>query len=76
MSGSFGCLVKVKKWQMQIQSVLESKKVPFELVDVAADEKARDHMRKVSGKSAVPQVFVDGKFKGVRQYRVCALILL
>jgi glutaredoxin len=34
-------------------------------VDIAADEFAKEDMKKGSGKGTVPQIFVDGKFKGV-----------
>jgi glutaredoxin-related protein len=35
------------------------------LIDVAADEKAKEQMKAISGKALVPQVHVNGKFKGV-----------
>jgi glutaredoxin-related protein len=35
------------------------------LKDVAADERFKDEMKAASGKATVPQVFVDGKYKGV-----------
>ena len=34
-------------------------------MDIAADEEGKEDMKKASGKGTVPQVFVDGKFKGV-----------
>jgi glutaredoxin len=55
---------------------LDAKKVAYDTVDIAADEKAREHMRAVSGKALIPQIFVDGKYKGVRlQYTLCGLRL-
>jgi glutaredoxin len=57
--------VNYRKSQQQITDVLTAKKVPFETVDVAADEKGKERMKLVSGKATVPQVHVDGKFKGV-----------
>jgi glutaredoxin len=44
---------------------LDAKKVKYVLKDIAADEKAKDEMKDGSGKAVVPQIFVDGKFKGV-----------
>ena len=34
------------------------------MVDISADEQARDFMRQTSGKSVIPQIFVDGQYKG------------
>ena len=45
--------------------VLDSKQLDFEKLDVAADEDAKEQMRAGSGKALVPQIFVNGKFKGV-----------
>ena len=46
--------------------VLDSKQLDYEKLDVAADEDAKERMRAGSGKALVPQIFVNGKFKGVR----------
>lgn len=49
---------------MAIQSVLDSNKVAYNLIDVAADTKAKDAMKAASGIALVPQIFVDGKYVG------------
>ncbi|KAI3640625.1 hypothetical protein MIR68_001503 [Amoeboaphelidium protococcarum] len=56
--------MSIKKNQQAVLNVLDGKKVPYKLVDVAADEKARVEMKQKSGKATLPQVFVDGQFKG------------
>ena len=44
--------------------------MPFKLVDVAADEKAKEFVKSQSGTAVVPQIYVDGKYKGVFSYTV------
>ena len=34
------------------------------MVDIAADEKARDFMRTTSQQTKIPQLFIDGKYRG------------
>ncbi|KAJ3152023.1 SH3 domain-binding glutamic acid-rich-like protein 3 [Geranomyces variabilis] len=55
----------VKKAQTRVQDILAARKVEFELVDVAADEDAKDYMQSKSDKNALPQIFVDGEFVGL-----------
>jgi len=43
---------------------LESKKVPFEEIDVSRDEAMRGKLVKMSGQMTVPQIFFDGKSIG------------
>ncbi|CAG8673069.1 14710_t:CDS:2 [Gigaspora margarita] len=55
----------VKQNQMSIESILNANKIPFTFVDVAADETHLKYMkRKNGGKKDMPQIFVDGEFKG------------
>lgn len=56
--------IQIKKHQQYIQQILEGKKIQFTQIDIAADEKARDHMRKVSGQSKIPQIFINDRYKG------------
>ncbi|KAJ3320453.1 hypothetical protein HDV06_005276 [Boothiomyces sp. JEL0866] len=37
------------------------------MLDVAANEEAKNFMHQASGKKMLPQIFVDGKFKGFRE---------
>jgi glutaredoxin 3 len=41
-------------------SLLRSKGVPFEQIDVANDNEKRRWLREVTGRHTVPQVFIDG----------------
>ncbi|CAG8643144.1 thioredoxin-like protein [Gigaspora rosea] len=55
----------VKQNQMSIESILNANKIPFTFIDVAADETHLKYMkRKNGGKKDMPQIFVDGEFKG------------
>jgi glutaredoxin 3 len=42
-------------------SLLRSKGVPFEQIDVANDNAKRQWLREVTGRHTVPQIFIDGK---------------
>ncbi|KAJ3088944.1 hypothetical protein HK102_007574 [Quaeritorhiza haematococci] len=53
----------IKKKQMRVQDILLAKKIEFDLVDVAADEEGKLYMQRKSGKTLLPQIFVDGEFK-------------
>ncbi|CAG8542761.1 1180_t:CDS:2 [Paraglomus occultum] len=56
----------VKKNQEWVQTVLTIHKIPFEFVDVAADEDALKYMkRRNRGAVGLPQLFTDGEFKGL-----------
>ncbi|KAJ3031202.1 hypothetical protein HDV00_008485 [Rhizophlyctis rosea] len=54
----------VKKKQSRVQDIFAARKVEYDLVDVAADEDAKDYMQSKSGKNSLPQIFVDGEYKG------------
>ncbi|KAI9007217.1 thioredoxin-like protein, partial [Gaertneriomyces semiglobifer] len=56
----------VKKQQSRVQDIFAARKIQFDLVDVAADEEAKEFMQRKSGKNTLPQIFVDGEYKGVR----------
>lgn len=43
---------------------LQSKKVPFEEIDVTGDDAIRDKLLKMSGQMTVPQIFADGRSIG------------
>ncbi|KAI8918516.1 hypothetical protein DFJ77DRAFT_455885 [Powellomyces hirtus] len=58
--------LQVKKQTTRVQDILAARKVAYDLVDVAADEDAKEYMQRKSGKNALPQIFVDGEYKGVR----------
>jgi glutaredoxin len=45
---------------------LQSFEIPFQFIDLAADEEAKLYMRrKNGGATELPQIFVDGEFRGV-----------
>lgn len=47
-----------------MQSILEARKVAYELVDIAADDQAKEFVKGHSGKGLViPCLFVDSVFK-------------
>lgn len=60
--------LELKKNQQRIKMVLESKKVPFEWLDICTDEGAKEAMKKVCEengvKSQAPQVVNNGKYCG------------
>ncbi|KAI8912698.1 thioredoxin-like protein [Gorgonomyces haynaldii] len=56
--------VKIKKEQTRVQDLLKAKGIEYELVDLAQDDKAKEYMKSKSGKTVIPQIFVDGEFKG------------
>ena len=47
--------------------ILDSKKIEYKKIDVAADEDAKKRMRELSGnpKAIPPQLFNDGQYCGV-----------
>ncbi|CAB4389734.1 hypothetical protein RhiirA5_359999, partial [Rhizophagus irregularis] len=56
----------VKSNQSWIEQVLKQHKIGFSFVDVAADEDALKYMkRKNMGEKELPQIFVDGEYKGI-----------
>jgi glutaredoxin-like YruB-family protein len=40
---------------------LKDKNIPFEVIDVKEDLKAREHMKQISGQMGVPVIDVKGK---------------
>ncbi|RIA96842.1 thioredoxin-like protein [Glomus cerebriforme] len=56
----------VKSNQSWIEQVLKQHGIKFSFVDVAADEDAKKYMkRKNRGETELPQIFVDGEYKGI-----------
>ena len=61
--------LQVKSNQSWIEQVLKQHKISFSFVDVAADEDALKYMkRKNRGEKELPQIFVDGEYKGVKYF--------
>ncbi len=58
--------IKVRKDTTRVQDILSARKVEFELVDVTQDNN-KNWMKEQSGKSDLPQIFVDGKFVGLAE---------
>ncbi len=56
----------VKKDQQSLIFLLDTKKVKYDCFDVASDEAKRLEMHQRSGQRKLPQLFVDGKYIGVR----------
>ncbi|EAL67927.1 thioredoxin domain-containing protein [Dictyostelium discoideum AX4] len=56
--------LQVKKDQQAIKNLLEAKKIEYVEYDVASDLEKREYMKKVSGKTVLPQLFINGKFAG------------
>ncbi|KAH6584285.1 hypothetical protein BASA61_003378 [Batrachochytrium salamandrivorans] len=57
-------MVKVRKAQSRIQDLLAAHKVPYTMIDVAAEEDAKRYMQSKSGTNIIPQIFLDGEYKG------------
>lgn len=45
-------------------ALLDSKGVAYETIDCTKDRKTRDWLLEVTGRSTVPQIFIDGKSVG------------
>ncbi|MDP2599715.1 MAG: glutaredoxin 3 [Deltaproteobacteria bacterium] len=43
------------------KALLESKKIPFEEVDITEDDAKREWLVKTTGRKTVPQIFIDEK---------------
>lgn len=56
--------LKVKKDQQSLKYLLDRKKVAYIEYDFVSDEASQTRMRQVSGKTALPQVMVNGVFIG------------
>lgn len=63
------CLVQAEGYQTRIKDVLNIKGIPFDFLNIAYDEEAKSYMKQKNlGKTELPQIFVNGEFKGVRCY--------
>ncbi len=47
-----------------MQDTLTAKKIPFTFVDIASDPTQKAHLFSVSPVRTLPQLFVDGAYKG------------
>ena len=56
--------------------ILEAKKIPFELIDVAADESAKKRMREIAGdpKALPPQLTNGDQYCGVREFVIANVL--
>ncbi|KAJ1735067.1 hypothetical protein LPJ72_002044 [Coemansia sp. Benny D160-2] len=55
-----------KKQAKDLFIMLEGNEIDFEFICIAADQKAKLYMRrKALGNMSIPQIFVDGEFKGL-----------
>ena len=63
--------MQIKKHQQKIEMILDSKKIEYEKLDVAADETLKTRMRELSGNPTAipPQLFNDDQYCGVRTLR-------
>ncbi len=66
------CDAQIKKSQQKIEMILDSKKIEYVKLDVAADEDAKKRMRDLIGndKALPPQLFNDDTYCGVRLMHV------
>lgn len=76
----------VKKDQQSLIFLLDTKKVNYSCYDVASDDAKRAEMHQRSGQRKLPQLFINGKYIGVRHvslpslytnfpfYRSCSII--
>ena len=46
---------------LRAKKLLETKKIPFEEINVTEDPKTRDWLVKTTGLKTVPQIFIDDK---------------
>lgn len=46
---------------VRAKKLLETKKIPFEEINVTEDSKTRDWLVKTTGLKTVPQIFIDDK---------------
>ena len=69
---------QIKKQQQKIEMILDSKKIPYEKVDISADEAAKTKMRAIVGNpSAVPPQLCNGdQYCGVSTVSASQALLL
>lgn len=62
-------LLQMKKNQQKIQMILDSKKIEYEKLDIAASEEYKETMRRLIGdpKALPPQLFNEDQYCGVSQ---------
>ncbi|KAL6041781.1 Glutaredoxin [Balamuthia mandrillaris] len=63
-STSATSLLKTKKAIQSIRYLLDAKRINFEEYDVSMDAMRREEMQDKSGDSALPQLFINGKYVG------------
>jgi glutaredoxin 3 len=49
---------------IRAKALLDSKKVPFEQIDVSGDQATRDWLVKTTGRRTVPQIFINDEAIG------------
>ncbi|GAM23581.1 hypothetical protein SAMD00019534_067560 [Acytostelium subglobosum LB1] len=57
-------MLKIKKDQSALKTLLEAKGIKYNEYDVASDTEKRLWMKETSGKTELPQLFVNDKFVG------------
>lgn len=62
------CLLQVKSQQAEVMRILDSKSIPYELIDISVGGQVRDEMRSKSGNPTAvpPQLFNEDQYCGVR----------
>lgn len=58
--------MQIKKQQEHARSLLQSRNIAFDLVDITVSSVTLGYMREQSGQKDLPQLFVGGEFRGVR----------
>ncbi|KAJ3165014.1 hypothetical protein HK101_000321 [Irineochytrium annulatum] len=53
-----------KKATTRVLDILAARKIDATEVDISTDEEAKEYMFSKSGKKTLPQIFVEGEFKG------------
>ncbi|KCV70531.1 hypothetical protein H696_02877 [Fonticula alba] len=62
---SISASLDIKKKQSHIESILSSKKIPFETRDIASNEDYKKQMRRGSGGNTIPpQIFKGEEYLG------------
>jgi glutaredoxin len=56
--------LQVRKDTTRMQDILAANKIEYQMVDVAAGQVEKDYMHQRSGKRVLPQLFVDGEYRG------------